>query len=63
MKKIIFLFTILCFAVVSCTKDKTDYEAEINTVVTDYYEFKEAVSINSGNYKTAFFIWVTTKSA
>lgn len=35
----------------SCTLDKTDYEAEISTEVTEYYEFKEAVSINSDNYK------------
>ena len=38
-------------AVISCTLDKTDYEAEISTEVTEYYEFKEAVSINSDNYK------------
>lgn len=38
-------------AATSCTLDKTDYEAEISTEVTEYYEFKEAVAINSGNYK------------
>ena len=35
----------------SCTLDKTDYEAEISTEVTEYYEFKEAVAVNSGTYK------------
>lgn len=35
----------------SCTKEKTDYEAEIDTVVTEHYEFKEATVINSGGYK------------
>lgn len=35
----------------SCTLDKTDYEAEISTEVTEYYEFKEAVAVNSGSYK------------
>ncbi|MEG1026320.1 MAG: hypothetical protein RSF34_17745 [Flavobacterium sp.] len=38
-------------AATSCTLDKTDYEAEISTEVTEYYEFKEAVAINSGSYK------------
>lgn len=35
----------------SCTLDKTDYEAEISSVVPEYFEFKEAVSFNNGSYK------------
>ena len=50
MKKII-LFLTVCFAVVSCTKEKTDYEAEIDTEVTEHHEFKEVYTINSGGYK------------
>lgn len=40
----------LLFAVASCTVDKTDYEAEISTVITEHYEFKEAAAFNSGGY-------------
>jgi hypothetical protein len=50
MKKAIFFFTTLCLSVMSCTKEKTDYEAEINTVVTEHYEFKEAAAISSEGY-------------
>ncbi|WP_017259537.1 hypothetical protein [Pedobacter arcticus] len=50
MKKILFFLTALCFVVASCTKKKTDYEAEINTVVTEHYEFKEAVAITNSGY-------------
>ena len=38
-------------AMTSCTLDKTDYEAEISSVVPEYFEFKEAVSFNNGSYK------------
>ena len=51
MKKILFFLLTACFAVVACTKNKTDYEAEIDTVVPEYHEFKEAVSVHSGGYK------------
>ncbi|MCO5235082.1 MAG: FixH family protein [Chitinophagaceae bacterium] len=50
MKKAIFFLTTLCLSVMSCTKEKTDYEAEINTIVTEHYEFKEAAAINSNGY-------------
>lgn len=50
MKKLIFFLITLCFALVSCTKEKTDYEAEIDTVVTDHFEFKEAVAFNTEGY-------------
>jgi uncharacterized ubiquitin-like protein YukD len=46
------IFVIALFGVIaSCTIDKTDYEAEIDSQVPEYYEFKEAVSVTSGNYK------------
>lgn len=35
----------------SCTLDKTDFEAEINKDVTEFFEFKEVTSFNSGPYK------------
>lgn len=42
---------VISIVTMSCTLDKTDYEAEISTVVTEYYEFEEAASLTSGNYK------------
>lgn len=50
VKKITFFLTAMCFAVASCTKDKTDYEAEIDTLVPEYHEFKEAVAVHSDGY-------------
>ncbi|WP_028296965.1 hypothetical protein [Olivibacter sitiensis] len=50
MKTLKFYTIVLSLAVASCTKDKTDYEAEIDTVVTEYDEFKEAVAIRSEGY-------------
>jgi len=47
MEKVIFFLVVMCFAVLSCTKDKTDYEAEIDTVVTEHYEFKEAIVVHT----------------
>ncbi|MDC8102053.1 hypothetical protein [Chryseobacterium rhizosphaerae] len=40
----------LLLIVVSCTLDKTDYESEINTVVPEHYEFKEATAVNNDGY-------------
>lgn len=51
MNKIIFLLAAMCVAVVSCTKEKTDYEAEIGTIVTEHDEFKVASTIDSYGYK------------
>ncbi len=47
----IFFLAAVCLAVASCTKEKTDYEAEIDTIVTEHNEFKEAAAINSEGYK------------
>lgn len=44
------LVAAMLIAATSCTLDKTDYEAEISTEVPEHYEFKEAVSVNSGTY-------------
>ncbi|WJS93244.1 FixH family protein [Flavobacterium johnsoniae] len=51
MKSFNFLVIALLFAITSCTIDKTDYEAETGSQVPESYEFKEAVSFTSGNYK------------
>ncbi|MDX6183054.1 FixH family protein [Flavobacterium sp. Fl-77] len=51
MKSYKFLVIALFCVITSCTIDKTDYQAEIGSEVPEYYEFKEAVSLSSGNYK------------
>jgi len=51
MKSFNFFVIAIFFVVTSCTIDKTDYEAEIDSEVPEYYEFKEAVSLTSGIYK------------
>ncbi|KFF02971.1 hypothetical protein [Flavobacterium reichenbachii] len=51
MKFFNFLVIALFLAITSCTIDKTDYEAELGSEVPEYYEFKEAASFTSGNYK------------
>ncbi len=50
MEKIILFLTVLCCALSSCTKDKTDYEAEIDTIVPERTEFKEVTNFKSGTY-------------
>ena len=50
MNKIIFLLTAICFVVLSCTKEKTDYEAEIDTVVPEHLDFEEVANIHSDGY-------------
>ncbi len=51
MNKAILFLAVLCFTMLSCTKEKTDYEAEIDTVVPENQEFKEAYTIHSDGYK------------
>lgn len=42
------------FAVtISCTLDKTDFEAEMKRDVTEFSEFKEATTFNTGAYKVS----------
>ncbi|NGM63055.1 hypothetical protein G5B30_14175 [Sphingobacterium sp. SGG-5] len=50
MKITRFCAVAIIFAMVACTKDKTDYEAEIATEVTEYVEFEEAARITVGDY-------------
>lgn len=51
--KFLNLFAVATLSVIaiSCTLEKTDFEAEIGTVVTEYHDFKEAVAFTDGNYK------------
>lgn len=53
MKKAIFFLSAVCLSVMSCTKEKTDYEAGINNVVTKHHGFKEAAAINSDGYQVS----------
>jgi len=41
----------LCAVVTSCTLNKTDYESEISTIVTEHFNFEEVVSITEDNYQ------------
>ncbi len=44
---------VLCLTMVSCTKDKTDYEAEIETTLPEYLEFKQVVQVSVGGYSVS----------
>jgi hypothetical protein len=35
MKKVLFFLAVLCICTVSCTKEKTDYEAELETSIPE----------------------------
>ncbi len=50
MRRKLFFLAAACVAILSCTKEKTDYEAEIDVVVPTYDEFKEAIHIHNGDY-------------
>jgi len=49
MKTFIYL-VIACFILTACTLDKTNYEAETNTVVPDNQAFKEVFSVENDAY-------------
>ena len=51
MKFLKYLMAAWLFTMLSCTLDRTDYEAEINTEVTENSDFKEAATLTSGDYK------------
>ncbi|MFB9055795.1 hypothetical protein ACFFU9_03480 [Mariniflexile ostreae] len=51
MNQNIFFIIAILFAVTSCTVDKTDYEAEISTEVTEHFEFTEVLSIDKGEFE------------
>ena len=46
----LFIIAALVAVTTSCTLDKTDFEAEIDRDVTEYFEFKTAASFTSGHY-------------
>lgn len=50
MKISILFLALLCATLVSCTKEKTDYEAELADEVTEYFEFKEAAVLTNDGY-------------
>ena len=50
MEKIILFLTVLCCALTSCTKEKTDYEAEIDSIVPEQGKFEEVTSFKNGPY-------------
>ncbi len=50
MKKLLFFLGAVCFAALSCTKEKTDYEGITDTVPPGHTVFKEAATIHSGGY-------------
>src|SRR5690554_4851756 len=50
MKKTLFFLSVVCLVALSCTKEKTDYEAAIDSVAPEHMEFKEAATIRSGGY-------------
>ncbi|WP_185211877.1 hypothetical protein [Sphingobacterium mizutaii] len=52
MQKIIMIIS-LCLLFISCTKEKTDYEAEIGTEEPEKLEFKEAYSFEKNGFKVS----------
>lgn len=50
MKKIVLLLATLSAVLYSCTKEKTDYEAEKEREITEITDFKEVFSVQSGAY-------------
>jgi len=44
-------FAMVCITVISCTKAKTDYEAELHPVAPDEAVFKEVISIKDAGYE------------
>ncbi|MGV3763708.1 MAG: hypothetical protein ACO1NT_14600, partial [Parapedobacter sp.] len=50
MKRLLFFLGAVCFAALSCTKEKTDYEAAIDSGTSDPIVFKEAANIHIGGY-------------
>lgn len=53
MKRNIVFFAVLCILLMSCTKEKTDYEAVIDTEVIEHDEFKEVYVTHSDEYKVS----------
>ncbi len=53
MKAQIWALIALCFAIQSCTLDKTDYEAEINIEIPEYTSFSEVASMINGSHSVS----------
>lgn len=51
MKKVLFFLVGLCLIGTSCTKDKTDYEAELDDSVSEHVDYKEAAKTEIGAYQ------------
>ncbi|MBU2950398.1 hypothetical protein KO493_06795 [Tamlana agarivorans] len=51
MKYAIYLLLAICAMVTACTVEKTDYDAEIATDTTEYFDFEEVTTIKKGDYK------------
>lgn len=50
MKRALFFLAGLCLIGTACTKDKTDYEAELDDSVSEHVSFKEAANATIGAY-------------
>lgn len=50
MQRLLVLLIVIGSAAMSCTKEKTDYEDEISTIVTEHHEFKEVSHVSSDGY-------------
>ncbi len=57
MKKALFFLVLAGCILLSCTKAKTDYEAEIRTAVSNDYSLKEAVSIPGHSFQISVEAW------
>ncbi|WP_452218850.1 hypothetical protein [Lacinutrix undariae] len=51
MKHLHFIVIAISVVITSCTIDKTDYNSEISTEITEYFEFEEVTSISNGYYE------------
>lgn len=51
MKKFLFLMTILSSVLLSCTKEKTNYESEMEKPVVEEQGFEEVAVITEGSYR------------
>lgn len=50
MNKLLFFLAAVCTILISCTKDKTDYEAEIDNTSNYNTDFKEVTTIRNSNH-------------
>ena len=55
MNKLFFLIAVFGIVCYSCTKEKTDYESEVGTGITDNSVFKEAYSSTIDEYRVTIY--------